>query len=94
MAHAVQSCTIDHAERELLPEFGAGRIIGCGHFSPSATIRVMPRTVLVTSCVAGAGKTTISACRGIASVSSGQKMLVDADRQRAPRPSMTAPKVL
>jgi capsular exopolysaccharide synthesis family protein len=43
----------------------------------------MPRTVLVTSGSAGEGKTTIAVCLGIASVSSGQKvLLVDCDFAR------------
>ena len=43
----------------------------------------MPRTVLVTSCTGGEGKTTISVCLGIASMTSGQKvLLVDCDFAR------------
>jgi capsular exopolysaccharide synthesis family protein len=45
--------------------------------------RVVPRTVLVTSCTAGEGKTTIAVCLGIASISSGQRvLLVDCDFAR------------
>ena len=45
--------------------------------------RVVPRTVLVTSCTGGEGKTTIAVCLSIASVSSGQRvLLVDCDFAR------------
>jgi capsular exopolysaccharide synthesis family protein len=72
----------DYIQREPLSEFG-------GAFQRLRTLltlsnnRVMPRTVLVTSCAAGEGKTTIAVCLSIASVSSGQRvLLVDCDFAR------------
>src|SRR3546814_2154985 len=43
----------------------------------------MPRVVLVTSAIAHEGKTTVAVCLGLASVSSGQRVLIiDCDFSR------------
>ena len=71
-----------YIEREPLSEFG-GAFQRLRALLTLSNHRVMPRTVLVTSCAAGEGKTTISVCLGIASISSGQKvLLVDCDLAR------------
>jgi polysaccharide biosynthesis transport protein len=72
----------DYIEREPLSEFG-GAFQRLRALLTLSNHRVMPRTVLVTSCTAGEGKTTISVCLGIASISSGQAvLLVDCDFAR------------
>jgi polysaccharide biosynthesis transport protein len=71
-----------YIEREPLSEFG-GSFQRLRALLTLSNHRVMPRTVLVTSCAAGEGKTTVSVCLGIASISSGQKvLLVDCDFAR------------
>jgi succinoglycan biosynthesis transport protein ExoP len=71
----------DYIHREPLSEFGGAfqrlrALLALGN----GNARKMPRTVLVTSASAGEGKTTIAVCLGVASVSSGQKvLLVDCD---------------
>jgi succinoglycan biosynthesis transport protein ExoP len=62
-------------EREPLSEFGSAfqrlrALLALGNG------RRMPGIVLVTSTVAGEGKTTVAVCLGIASVSSGQKVII------------------
>jgi polysaccharide biosynthesis transport protein len=72
----------DYVQREPLSEFG-GAFQRLRALLTLSNDRVMPRTVLVTSCTAGEGKTTIAVCLGIASISSGQKvLLVDCDFAR------------
>ena len=72
----------DYIQREPLSEFG-GAFQRLRALLTLSNNRVMPRTVLVTSGSAGEGKTTIAVCLGIASVSSGQKvLLVDCDFAR------------
>ena len=61
----------DYIQREPLSEFG-GAFQRLRALLTLSNNRVMPRTVLVTSCTAGEGKTTIAVCLGIASISSGQ----------------------
>jgi polysaccharide biosynthesis transport protein len=69
----------DYIQREPLSEFG-GAFQRLRALLTLSNNRVMPRTVLVTSCTAGEGKTTIAVCLSIASVSSGQRvLLVDCD---------------
>jgi polysaccharide biosynthesis transport protein len=69
----------DYMQREPLFEFG-GAFQRLRALLTLSNDRVMPRTVLVTSCIAGEGKTTIAVCLGIASISSGQRvLLVDCD---------------
>ena len=71
-----------YIEREPLSEFG-GAFQRLRALLTLSNHRIMPRTVLVTSCAAGEGKTTISVCLGIASISSGQSvLLVDCDFAR------------
>jgi succinoglycan biosynthesis transport protein ExoP len=71
----------DYIHREPLSEFGGAfqrlrALLALGNGNG----RKMPRTLLVTSASAGEGKTTIAVCLGVASVSSGQKvLLVDCD---------------
>jgi capsular exopolysaccharide synthesis family protein len=72
----------DYIEREPLSEFG-GAFQRLRALLTISNHRSMPRTVLVTSSAAGEGKTTVSVCLGIASISSGQKvLLVDCDFAR------------
>jgi capsular exopolysaccharide synthesis family protein len=72
----------EHIQREPLSEFG-GAFQRLRALLTLSNNRVMPRTVLVTSCGAGEGKTTIAVCLSIASVSSGQRvLLVDCDFAR------------
>lgn len=72
----------DYIEREPLSEFG-GAFQRLRALLTLSNHRIMPRTVLVTSCTTGEGKTTISVCLGIASISSGQAvLLVDCDFAR------------
>jgi hypothetical protein len=72
----------DYIQREPLSEFG-GAFQRLRALLTLSNNRVMPRTVLVTSCVAGEGKTTIAVCLSIASISSGQRvLLVDCDFAR------------
>ena len=72
----------DYIEREPLSEFG-GAFQRLRALLTLSNNRVVPRTVLVTSCTAGEGKTTIAVCLGIASISSGQRvLLVDCDFAR------------
>lgn len=72
----------DYMRREPLSEFG-GAFQRLRALLTLSNRRVMPRTVLVTSCADGEGKTTIAVCLGIASISSGQKvLLVDCDFAR------------
>jgi succinoglycan biosynthesis transport protein ExoP len=72
----------DYIQREPLSEFG-GAFQRLRALLTLSNNRVVPRTVLVTSCTAGEGKTTIAVCLGIASISSGQKvLLVDCDFAR------------
>ncbi len=72
----------DYIQREPLSEFG-GAFQRLRALLTLRNNRVMPRTVLVTSCTGGEGKTTISVCLGIASISSRQKvLLVDCDFHR------------
>jgi capsular exopolysaccharide synthesis family protein len=72
----------DYIQREPLSEFG-GAFQRLRALLTLSNNRVMPRTVLVTSCTGGEGKTTISVCLGIASMTSGQKvLLVDCDFAR------------
>ena len=72
----------DYIEREPLSEFG-GAFQRLRALLTISNNRVMPRTVLVTSCVASEGKTTIAVCLSIASISSGQRvLLVDCDFAR------------
>lgn len=72
----------DYIQREPLSEFG-GAFQRLRALLTLSNARVVPRTVLVTSCTAGEGKTTIAVCLGIASISSGQKvLLVDCDFAR------------
>jgi capsular exopolysaccharide synthesis family protein len=69
----------DYIQREPLSEFG-GAFQRLRALLTLSNGRVVPRTVLVTSCTAGEGKTTIAVCLSIASVSSGQRvLLVDCD---------------
>jgi capsular exopolysaccharide synthesis family protein len=69
----------DYLQREPLSEFG-GAFQRLRALLTLSNNRVMPRTVLVTSCTAGEGKTTIAVCLSIASISSGQRvLLVDCD---------------
>ena len=69
----------DYIQREPLSEFG-GAFQRLRALLTLSNNRVMPRTVLVTSCAAGEGKTTIAVCLSIASISSGQRvLLVDCD---------------
>lgn len=71
-----------YVQREPLSEFG-GAFQRLRALLTLCNRRVMPRTVLVTSCAHGEGKTTIAVCLGIASLSSGQKvLLVDCDFAR------------
>jgi capsular exopolysaccharide synthesis family protein len=72
----------DYVQREPLSEFG-GAFQRLRALLTLSNDRVMPRTVLVTSSGAGEGKTTIAVCLGIASISSGQRvLLVDCDFAR------------
>ena len=72
----------DYIQREPLSEFG-GAFQRLRALLTLGNNRVMPRTVLVTSCGSSEGKTTISVCLGIASMTSGQKvLLVDCDFAR------------
>ena len=72
----------DYIEREPLSEFG-GAFQRLRALLTISNNRVMPRTVLVTSCTASEGKTTIAVCLSIASISSGQRvLLVDCDFAR------------
>jgi polysaccharide biosynthesis transport protein len=72
----------DYIQREPLSEFG-GAFQRLRALLTLSNNRVMPRTVLVTSCAAGEGKTTIAVCLSIASISSGQRvLLVDCDFAR------------
>ena len=72
----------DYIEREPLSEFG-GAFQRLRALLTLSNNRVVPRTVLVTSCTADEGKTTIAVCLGIASISSGQRvLLVDCDFAR------------
>jgi polysaccharide biosynthesis transport protein len=72
----------DYIQREPMSEFG-GAFQRLRALLTLSNNRVVPRTVLVTSCTAGEGKTTIAVCLGIASISSGQKvLLVDCDFAR------------
>jgi capsular exopolysaccharide synthesis family protein len=72
----------DYIQREPLSEFG-GAFQRLRALLTLSNNRVTPRTVLVTSGSAGEGKTTIAVCLGIASVSSGQRvLLVDCDFAR------------
>ena len=72
----------DYIQREPLSEFG-GAFQRLRALLTLSNNRVVPRTVLVTSCAAAEGKTTIAVCLGIASVSSGQRvLLVDCDFAR------------
>jgi capsular exopolysaccharide synthesis family protein len=72
----------DYIQREPLSEFG-GAFQRLRALLTLSNGRVMPRTVLVTSSTAGEGKTTIAVCLSIASISSGQRvLLVDCDFAR------------
>jgi capsular exopolysaccharide synthesis family protein len=72
----------DYIQREPLSEFG-GAFQRLRALLILGNHRKMPRTILVASGSAGEGKTTIAVCLGIASVSSGQKVLiVDCDFAR------------
>jgi succinoglycan biosynthesis transport protein ExoP len=72
----------DYVQREPLSEFG-GAFQRLRALLTLGNERRMPRTLLVTSGMAGEGKTTIAVCLGIACVSSGQKVvLVDCDFSR------------
>jgi polysaccharide biosynthesis transport protein len=72
----------DYIQREPLSEFG-GAFQRLRALLTLSNNRVMPRTVLVTSCAGGEGKTTIAVCLSIASISSGQRvLLVDCDFAR------------
>jgi polysaccharide biosynthesis transport protein len=72
----------DYIQREPLSEFG-GAFQRLRALLTLSNNRVMPRTVLVTSCTVGEGKTTIAVCLSIASISSGQRvLLVDCDFAR------------
>jgi capsular exopolysaccharide synthesis family protein len=72
----------DYIQREPLSEFG-GAFQRLRALLTLSNNRVAPRTVLVTSCTAGEGKTTIAVCLSIASISSGQRvLLVDCDFAR------------
>jgi polysaccharide biosynthesis transport protein len=72
----------DYVQREPLSEFG-GAFQRLRALLTLGNDRRMPRTVLVTSGMAGEGKTTIAVCLGIGCVSSGQKViLVDCDFSR------------
>jgi capsular exopolysaccharide synthesis family protein len=72
----------DYIRREPLSEFG-GAFQRLRALLVLGNNRNMPRTILVASGSAGEGKTTIAVCLGIASVSSGQKVLiVDCDFAR------------
>jgi polysaccharide biosynthesis transport protein len=72
----------DYLQREPLSEFG-GAFQRLRALLILSNNRVMPRIVLVTSCAAGEGKTTIAVCLSIASISSGQRvLLVDCDFAR------------
>ena len=72
----------DYIEREPLSQFG-GAFQRLRALLTISNNRVMPRTVLVTSCAASEGKTTIAVCLSIASISSGQRvLLVDCDFAR------------
>jgi capsular exopolysaccharide synthesis family protein len=72
----------DYIQREPLSEFG-GAFQRLRALLTLSNHRLVPRTVLVTSCTAGEGKTTVAVCLGIASISSGQKvLLVDCDFAR------------
>jgi polysaccharide biosynthesis transport protein len=72
----------DYIQREPLSEFG-GAFQRLRALLTLSNDRVMPRTVLVTSSAAGEGKTTIAVCLSIASISSGQRvLLVDCDFAR------------
>ena len=72
----------DYIQREPLSEFG-GAFQRLRALLTLSNNRVVPRTVLVTSCTGGEGKTTIAVCLSIASVSSGQRvLLVDCDFAR------------
>jgi capsular exopolysaccharide synthesis family protein len=80
--HRVGAAPRDYVQREPLSEFG-GAFQRLRALLTLSNNRVMPRTVLVTSCTSGEGKTTIAVCLGIASISSGQKvLLVDCDFAR------------
>jgi capsular exopolysaccharide synthesis family protein len=80
--HRLASAPGDYIQREPLSEFG-GAFQRLRALLTLSNNRVMPRTVLVTSGSAGEGKTTIAVCLGIASVSSGQRvLLVDCDFAR------------
>lgn len=69
----------EYIQKEPLSEFGSAfqrlrALLALGNG------RRMPRLVLVTSTAPGEGKTTVAVCLGIASVSSGQKVvIVDCD---------------
>jgi polysaccharide biosynthesis transport protein len=72
----------DYIQREPLSEFG-GAFQRLRALLTLSNGRVVPRTVLVTSCTAGEGKSTIAVCLSIASISSGQRvLLVDCDFAR------------
>jgi capsular exopolysaccharide synthesis family protein len=72
----------DYVEREPLSEFG-GAFQRLRALLTLSNDRMMPQTVLITSCAAGEGKTTIAVCLSIASISSGQRvLLVDCDFAR------------
>jgi polysaccharide biosynthesis transport protein len=72
----------DYIQREPLSEFG-GAFQRLRALLTLSNNRVMPRTVLVTSCAPGEEKTTIAVCLSIASISSGQRvLLVDCDFAR------------
>jgi len=72
----------DYIQREPLSEFG-GAFQRLRALLTLSNNRVVPRTVLVTSCALGEGKTTIAVCLSIASISSGQRvLLVDCDFAR------------
>jgi capsular exopolysaccharide synthesis family protein len=72
----------DYMQREPLSELG-GAFQRLRALLTLGNDRKMPRTLLVTSGTAGEGKTTVAVCLGIASVSSGQKvLLVDCDFSR------------
>jgi succinoglycan biosynthesis transport protein ExoP len=76
------SATRDYIQREPLSEFG-GAFQRLRALLTLSNNRVVPRTVLVTSCTGGEGKTTVAVCLAIASISSGQKvLLVDCDFAR------------
>jgi capsular exopolysaccharide synthesis family protein len=72
----------EYIQREPLSEFG-GAFQRLRALLILGNHRKMPRTILVASGSAGEGKTTIAVCLGIASVSSGQRVLiVDCDFAR------------